>query len=102
MVMVMVMVVIVMVVMVMVIVMVKVMVMVVVMVVMVQQHSPEKSGKVGEFFRSGKSRGNFVGNRRKLAMIIHVARVLSSVVSAKLYLRSWINKLQQERELQSR
>ena len=42
-------------------------------------HSPEKSGKVWEFFWSGKvweKSGNFVGSQGKLAMIIHVARVL--------------------------
>ena len=42
-------------------------------------HSPKKSGKSGNFFGREKS-GNFVGSQGKLAMIIHVARVLSSVV----------------------
>ena len=43
-------------------------------------HSPEKSGKVREFFWVRESQGILLAVRGKLAMIIHVARVLSSVV----------------------
>ena len=39
-------------------------------------HSPEKSGN----FLVREKSGNFVGSPGKLAMIIHVARVLSSAV----------------------
>ena len=39
----------------------------------------KSQGKSGNFFGQGKS-GNFVGSQGKLAMIIHVAQVLSSVV----------------------
>ena len=39
----------------------------------------KNQGKSGNFFGQGKS-GNFVGSQGKLAMIIHVAQVLSSVV----------------------
>jgi len=52
-------------------------------------HSPEKSGKVRDFFWSGKvweKSENFVGSQGKLAMIIHVAQVLSSVVVAAAFL----------------
>ena len=49
----------------------------------------KSQGKSGIFFWSGKVREkseNFVGSQGKLAMIIHVAQVLSSVVVAAAFL----------------